>query len=714
MPVLRPVLVRRWLSLVVLLALPAAAILAPHADRGAASVVAQGASGNYVVGRVGGPAETVAVDGQHVYVGIGTEVTVLDAADPAHPSVVGRSAPLPCVVTDVVARDGLLYVVFGSGFTIFDLADPATPRETATWREAVSCAGGGAGTITLNGELAYTTGIVNFGHAFDQVFDVRDPNEIQWVGAFSSHGPLRSIAVGAGHAYAAENAWLYTYDLSDPARPVELGRLEPPGEIGYPLSVAWSDGHVFVGCSAGLFVADIALPGPPFLVTGSPVYDLLVRDGIAYLAAGPGAGLTLVDVHDPDHLVRLASVPIGDARGVAILGAHAYVAAGPDGLSVADVTTPASVSAEQVVSTFAVGSDVAVGGRTAFVAAADSGLVAVDLTDPTAPRTLDRVRLLGPATRLALDGDRAYVLTVRSGPPGTVHVIDVSDPSALRATGVVTLYGAAMAVDGGGGLAYVSDSVGGLRVFDSRPVDGPREVGAVRGERWTMVDLLVEGDHVYAVDATYGLRVIDVSDPARPREVGGLPYETQGRTGMAYSDGRLFVSETSYPLAQTHFGEIPQNLLVVDVTDPAHPRRVRTVELGTDGEFAFPRDIASDGQRILVASGTYGWRWGARGFGLVVAPIDDASPDASPWWLGMPDQAMSVAVSGDLAVVADGTAGLLVVRPDVNPTSEPTGARPTSTRPAGTVFPTPTAPATPTPVPIPTDTRVFLPVGHRG
>jgi hypothetical protein len=59
-----------------------------------------------LVGQIGGITETVAVQGNYAYIGVGPHLVILDVSDPAHPMVVGQTGVLPGVVKSIaVAGD---------------------------------------------------------------------------------------------------------------------------------------------------------------------------------------------------------------------------------------------------------------------------------------------------------------------------------------------------------------------------------------------------------------------------------------------------------------------------------------------------------------------------------------------------------------------------------------------------------------------------------
>ncbi|MFQ5518265.1 MAG: LVIVD repeat-containing protein, partial [Acidimicrobiia bacterium] len=127
-----------------------------------------------LVGQIGGVTEAVAVWGNYAYIGMGPRLVILDVADPAHPRVVGQTAPLPGVVWDVAVAGGYAYLAdYDAGLRIIDVSQPAAPAE---------------------------------------------------VGSFDSPGYAEGVAVAGGYAYLADGyAGLRIIDVSQPAAPAEVG-----------------------------------------------------------------------------------------------------------------------------------------------------------------------------------------------------------------------------------------------------------------------------------------------------------------------------------------------------------------------------------------------------------------------------------------------------------------------------------------------------------
>lgn len=121
------------------------------------------------------------------------------------------------------------------------------------------------------------------------------------------------------------------------------------------------------------------------------------------------------------------SDPPGFAHEVDVVGDHAYVAAGNQGLVVVDVSNRAVpyIAGSEVGPAGGSAKDVRVLGNVAYVAAAEGGLWTFDVTNPALPQLLGTLDLPGDAQDLFVDGARAYVVT---GPDG-LYIVDVSDPA---------------------------------------------------------------------------------------------------------------------------------------------------------------------------------------------------------------------------------------------------------------------------------------------
>jgi hypothetical protein len=746
-------------------AVPARPDAAPVTDNGSAAVPAS-ASGpqppfvirDAILGQLGGPAVAAAHVANTAFVGVGARVYALDVGDPVHPVLVGQSRVMPGEVNDLVTDGRFVFVAQDAGLTVLDGADPARLPVTDEYPTR-----DGVGDVALNEHYAYLSAT---GQTFpiDIVLDVGDPWSLRYVTDFAPPAPKYDVAILGRRAYATENMMLHTFDLTDPAFPVEIDGLFRFLD-DYALGVAADSQHVFVGRTRDMLVlnaddreafplpsvvptptgfptpqptdtpprplvgtwfdslatAHLSLghsgasarpdvPAQPIAIvaTGGPVNHIVLRDSLAYLAAGSAGGLRIVDVSNAASPVTIGTALVGNARHVDLNGNDAYVSAGGDGLAVVDVadpTTPRRLPTDPVAA-WDETMDVAWRGNTAYVAGRDSGLVTVDVTDPAAPRLIARVPEVGRAERLEIEGSFAYVLSGSDQSVGRLAIVDVSDPAAPRATGTISTTGPAEAIDVSAGRAYVAAYGAGLRIFDVTNPNAPHEVSSIGVGEGYAKDVLVDGTLAYVVDRTMGLRIIDVTDPTAPRDIGQYGFYTQFESrGVAKDGARLLVSGSTEPIDDWHFTQPPEHILVIDVADPAHPALERSIDLPV-----YSREMVVAGNRAYVAS--YGDRmegqWAASA--VVVVDLSGATP---PIAARVPDGELGLAVKGDVALVAAGRAGLVsvAVGPEVAPTATssdtplpyPTITRPPITRtatPTRVRYPTTTVPPMPTPEPV--------------
>ena len=103
------------------------------------------------MGQVGGAINSVAVQGDYAYVGEGPRLVVLNVSNPAHPTVVGKTAPLPQIVRGVTVVGSYAYVAAGySGLWVFNISNPVNPTAVGSYDTA-----GYAYNVFVAGDYAY-------------------------------------------------------------------------------------------------------------------------------------------------------------------------------------------------------------------------------------------------------------------------------------------------------------------------------------------------------------------------------------------------------------------------------------------------------------------------------------------------------------------------------------------------------------------------------
>ncbi len=186
----------------------------------------------------------------------------------------------------------------------------------------------------------------------------------------------------------------------------------------------------------GLKLVDISNPGRPGVIhtldTGAYARHLVVADGLVAVAQESG-GLLLARVTGRE-LRLLSTIPLdGSARGVA-LGpeGRCYVATGPGGLAVVDVSEPAAPRVVFTVPALSYARGVALSGGRVYLAESEAGVRVFDVSDPSAaPVPLGAITTERAANRIAVKGDVVMVAEDSAG----VRLLDVSDPKNPRSFG---------------------------------------------------------------------------------------------------------------------------------------------------------------------------------------------------------------------------------------------------------------------------------------
>jgi hypothetical protein len=466
------------------------------------------------------------------------------------------------------------------------------------------------------------------------------------VGFVPAVGGAKDVVVGGnGLAYVASMEFgLTAVDVRTPGQPVAIGAANPP----FYAERAAIDGTLaaVTGNGAGLRIVDLSDPTAPrtlgalsgtmagVALDGRYAFVLLVVPG------NPGhTDLVSVDLRDPSAPAIAGRVTLAGGLSVQLVGTLAYVAAGRGGFQIVDVSDPADPTIVGGVDTPGTAYAVAVGNGWAFVAD-DASVIAIDVRNPAAP--VVRGTLGTPATAVALAGARLYALGATQ-----LKVIDVTNPAAPALLGTPTnAFGAQRLAVSGNTLFMASPEIdvgrglGGLYVLD---VAGTPRVLANTSGRFDDTGIAIDGTRGVVTGNGLGLKVVDVADPHAPRVVGALSGTTKD-VAMA--------GPYAYVLLVVPGNPSHTDLLVIDVSGATPVTVGRTTLAGGLG-------IRVVGGLAYVAAGNAGLQ------------IVDIGNPAAPRSAGIVDTAGTayrVAVVGDLAFVADGSA-LVVV--DVSRPSQP-------------------------------------------
>lgn len=491
-------------------------------------------------------------------------------------------------------------------------------------------------------------------------------------------GEVLAVTQSGAFAYAGMGPRLVVMDTLDPANPVTLGRSPLLGAVIQDLAVNGNYAYAALG-DTGLAVLNVAVPDRPTVVgtldTAGFAGGLVVSGTLAYVADETN-GLVIVNVADKAAPVVVGQIGAGvwSAYDVALQGTHAFVAAGPHGVVALNVANAAAPLSLAVYDTPGFAEAVAADAQDLVFVADGTAVLTVELEDPTSSPyfSLDGVYpTSGWAAGLTLMGSYALVAQGDAG----LTVLNAADPDHLTA---VTTYDSAgwaqdssaqldivaladgasvrflrleagstltpmAALNGAGnvqrltvnqGFAYASGltDLHLVRLFTfSASQPNPATVSTLPmhglGEGWTA------GHFTYL--AAGDLSLYDVSDPAAP--VWLSTYVTPGEAqAVVVAEGLAYVADGS------------QGLLIIDVSDPAHPVLVGALPAAAPQSF-----LALERQRDTLAI--------AAGFGGLV--LVDVSNPAAPVVSGSADTAgfaESLVLDDTRVYLADGSDGLRI------------------------------------------------------
>lgn len=387
-------------------------------------------------------------DGETVYYGgtanathaFGLGTGRLDVFDITDPDAVtpGGQFPINTYLQQGSAFDGgdLLVATRADKLMRIDIADPTA----VALRSTTLVAGGSAPyDIGFNGDHAYILGN-DFGIQIADALTLEPQSLFEpGIEQVPQSRAYEEMLVDGDRTYLASwGSGVVVLDTSDPAAPVELGRLP----IGFATSMAVRDNILFAGTSTN------------------------------------GGTLSAWDLNDLTAVAPLDFVFTSKAMRVRVAGDLVFVAdhvfdgSLPSGLRIHKASDPADIELLSVYDTdCAYASDLVLSGdATTVYLACDQSLQILDVTDPAAPVRIGMLAIenpWAPQNALAVDGDSAWY-----GTDTGIVEIDISDAANPVERQRLPLPGAPRSLRiGPDGKLYAATASSGLFVFGEEPVE---------------------------------------------------------------------------------------------------------------------------------------------------------------------------------------------------------------------------------------------------
>ncbi len=275
---------------------------------------------------------------------------IADISDPQNPTQIGQYcdqapgyASCTCPVREVKVKDNQAEVYMNlRGFQSVDIADPVNPLLEGMYELYF------INRIFRQRNLAYVAGKRNG----LRIIDISTPTEPEELSYVITDGQAFDVVVRDNIAYTAvDTAGVQIFDVSNPHEISELGAYSDIYTAGMEAkSIEVTGNLAYVGDQQGLQILDVSDPDKPVALgrcdTPARVRDLVVRDTIAYLAAHTLVTASIADPENPyviDALVGLCA----DPYEVELYGQYAFIVQGSICMSrsimAVDISDPANL-----------------------------------------------------------------------------------------------------------------------------------------------------------------------------------------------------------------------------------------------------------------------------------------------------------------------------------------------------------------------------------
>jgi hypothetical protein len=594
--------------------------------------------GNF--GKGEGESKAVFAAGSLVFYGLGNKVQIASFSDPANPVKIGS-----VILSDVV--EGLVrtsinsnqYIVAsgGSKMWIINVQNPTTPSLVSTVDVA---AGAVCEGIATSGSYAY----VAAGSAGFKVYNISVPATPTPVASMDTLAYCESVIISGQYAYIAAAARSHIVDITDPAAPVYVGRINAYG--GYHQYMNVRSGYAYVcNYDAGLAVVNVTNPASPVNVVNLPTMPrigCIVFDGnYAYAAVGD-SGLKIFDVVNPANPVFAGKIGTPGRAAFVSYGAitiggnptgHIYVSnRNPaPGISAINVSVPATPTSSAFLGALAAPTGSAFSpfyaNNKVYAAYGTGGLRIIDVTTQSQPTLLSTLPMGGESRGVVVAGNYAYVAAMDGG-VYLVNVTDPANPAKVDSFRTSRARGIAMS----GNYVYVATRDSGLVVLNITNPASPAWIATVRG---IDVENVAAAGNVVGTSFYSSIRFYDVTDPANPVAKGSTPSLRIGNEGFAIDGTYAYVPD----------GDSLKVFSIADLMAPTLVSRIRT------GGYGYTAAVA--GNYCYVASEASGVR--------AIDITNPASPTEAGFYDGVP-QSRGLTADGGAVYVAEKLDGISVYR----------------------------------------------------
>jgi len=421
----------------------------------------------------------------------------------------------------------------------------------------------------------------------------------------ASLNPIRSIDVQGRKVYAvqyssiAATESLNVYSINDPS---DIYRTGFRNSLRRQMTIAVSGDYVFVGRGpSSPYITSYNYQDPfsngnifgNLLIDGTPT-DIEINGYFVYFTvfnATGGYSLRVLNAEDPSAYTNVMPASWSGtslAKGIAVNGDIAYVAAHTDGFYVVDVSDQYNFVQLGWVDTPGNATDVVIDGTIAYVTDGYEGVQVIDVSDPTSPELIGTYDTMDYAQKLVLQGNTLFIADGFGG----VAMADVANPAhpvfippwfMLPYTYDVDLYG---------GVLVVATEAG-LHTFSCGPgiTEIQNEVFANPFDQFDVYDVRVKGDIAICVGRSDGIYTLNIRDPNNP-------VLLDQHIEAAPADYRKIDVQGNFAYVADYGGG--GGIRVYDITDPSNIIHADYVGL------TYATDVVAYGDIAFIADGPAG------------------------------------------------------------------------------------------------------------
>jgi hypothetical protein len=269
---------------------------------------------------------------------------VIDISTPSQPVEIGYYQT-PEDIQQVIVNGNYAYLAPECGpslFRILDISNPSNIAEVAN--------------VTTNScinDMAVNNGYVFINDGSLEIYDVHNFSNITAISVNSTFSP-EALAAESTYLYLVEegefvtNVILEVFDVSTISNITEFGSCTVDNGTDYVTGVFLGEKYLYISCSYGIYIIDKSNSQQPVVVGFYPDgYDYYqswgypVAENGDFLYMGDMLGVHIIDIHDPTNPVEVAYYDTPDwVLGICSQGNYLYAAAKYSGFHIFNVNTP--------------------------------------------------------------------------------------------------------------------------------------------------------------------------------------------------------------------------------------------------------------------------------------------------------------------------------------------------------------------------------------